>query len=144
MFKSKTVVIAGMIASIAVPAYSADEAIVRKLIEVSDIKVAIQREIRLVGKSMGNDRLERFAGAVDYQKIEDAYADSLAKSLTNQDAQALISAYEIPGYAVAIKKQSKGAMALISAIAAETKKAAKSLDSKDNASDAQIKPRRAN
>lgn len=68
---------------------------------------------------------KRLIANIDYKAIENAYANALAKSMSNQEVNLLIKAAETPGMMEAFKKQTIASSGVVKTIFAEVQKAGK-------------------
>jgi hypothetical protein len=105
MLKKVTVIFALVMVGSSVCAGAADKALVTEFITKSGFRQDIDANIRAFIKGMQPEQREKFMAAIDFKKIEVAYADAAQGAFTNAEVAALTKAYEIPEFKSATKKQ---------------------------------------
>lgn len=99
---------------------AADDVLVRKLIAASGFQNALKQEFREQANQMKGLDVEKFIALFDFKKAEDLYAKSVARGMSNEEVQTLITAYQLPGYQSAVRKQTMASSSVIGFVIKET------------------------
>ena len=101
-------------------ASAADELLARQLMVATNFQATLKQEFKANAGAMRGADLEKFLSLFNFKKAEDLFVQSVVKSMSNEDVNALLAAYAIPNYASAIRKQSLSAGPIIGFVAEET------------------------
>jgi hypothetical protein len=125
----KRIITQGVFLLCATSAIAADEALVRELLTKSKFRAGVERDIRTSRAGLPANKVGQFISRIDFTKIENAYVESMMSNMSNNEVQALIRAFEIPGYEEASRKQIIAAVPAINAIISELTRVSKSFSS---------------
>ncbi len=84
---------------------AADASLAKELATKSNFKQGIIQYMRGFGGGMPKSSADRFVRKVNLNKIEDTYVKGIAANMSNEEVNALIKAYDIPGFRSALAKQ---------------------------------------
>jgi hypothetical protein len=131
MIKNLSVkIICSLILLVSTNSMAADEPLVMKYLEKTHFRANLESRVRNTQMGLSKDMHDKVVANVNFDAIETAYRKVLAAEMTNDEINALLEAYDIPGYSKALEKQSNASTKVLSIAVKEMQKAVKSYNSK--------------
>lgn len=106
-------------------AVAATESVVQEFLVKAKFRESLKIDIRNARGGLPANKVEKFLSLVNFNKIENEYTQAMISGMSNAEVKALISAYEIPGYTTALRKQMLASATLLNVISSELQRAVK-------------------
>jgi len=110
--------------------YAASEANARALVEKAGFTEGIRQYVKNFGGGMPKKMTERVMRAINFKQIENEYVKGIAAQMTDSEVDAMIKAYDIPGYKTALMKQSRAMGPALNALAKDMQRVMKQMAKK--------------